>query len=116
MARLRDLAHRIEIEPVAGRVRAEVDGEVLADSSDVLVLREGKLPERYYFPPADVRAERLTPSAAHTRCPFKGEASYYDYGDQREFAWYYPEPIAAVEAIRGRVAFYNDRVALVVEE
>ena len=115
MAQLRDLAHRIEIEPVAGRVRAEVGDDVLADSTDVLVLREGKLPERFYFPPEDVNTGALTPSDAHTSCPFKGEASYYDYGDQREFAWYYPEPIASVEAIRGRIAFYGDRVTLVVD-
>jgi uncharacterized protein (DUF427 family) len=29
--------------------------------------------------------------------------------------WYYPEPYTAVEAIRGHVAFYADRVTITAE-
>jgi uncharacterized protein (DUF427 family) len=112
---LRNLAHRIAIEPVAGRVRVELEGTVLADSTDVLALSEGKLPTRYYFPPGDVRTDLLTPSDSETRCPFKGTAGYHDYGEQRDLAWCYADPIADVEPIRGRIAFYNDRVDLFVE-
>lgn len=107
--------HEVTTEPFAGRVRVEVDGEVIADSSDVVVLHETGLPTRYYFPPADVRTELLSASDTHSRCPWKGEASYYDLGDRRDFVWHYPDPIPAVEAIRGRLAFYNDRVSLVVD-
>jgi uncharacterized protein (DUF427 family) len=115
MDRLRNLAHRIDVEPVGGRVRVEVDGVVLADSANALALSEGKLPTRYYFPPEDVRTDLLTPSESDSRCPFKGTASYYDYGEQRDFVWYYAEPIADVEAIRGRLAFYNDKVDLLLD-
>src|SRR4051794_39953795 len=108
--------HDVTTEPLGRRVRVEVDGEPVADSADVVALHETGLPTRYYFPPDDVRMELLTPSEAHTHCPFKGDASYYDLGDRRDFVWYYPEPIPAVAAIRGRLAFYNDRVSLVVDE
>jgi len=107
--------HHIEITPVAGRVSIEVDGEVVADSDDVLALSEGRLPTRYYFPRADVRMDRLAPSESQTQCPFKGEASYYDLGGRHDFVWYYPDPIPAVEAIRDRLAFYNDRVLVLVD-
>jgi uncharacterized protein (DUF427 family) len=116
MGQLRNLAHRIETRQIDGRVRVEVDGVVLADSTDVLALSEGKLPTRYYFPADDVRSELLKPSDTHTRCPFKGTASYYAFGEQADFAWYYPDPIEDVEAIRGRLAFYNDRVKLFVDD
>lgn len=116
MDQLRNPAHRIETTPVEGRMRVEVDGVVLADSTDVVALSEGKLPTRYYFPSDDVRTDLLTPSDAHSHCPFKGDASYRGYGEQSDFAWYYPEPIAGVEAIRDRLAFYNDRVDLFVDD
>ena len=107
--------HHIEITPVAGRVTIEFDGEVIADSERALALSEGKLPTRYYFPREDVRTDLLAPSESHTECPFKGEASYYDLGGRNDFVWYYPDPIPAVEAIRNRLAFYNDRVSVLVD-
>jgi uncharacterized protein (DUF427 family) len=107
--------HVVETQPLDRRVRIEVDGEPVADSTDVVALTETGLPTRYYFPPADVRTDLLSPSDSHTHCPFKGDASYYDLGDRRDFVWYYPEPIPAVAPIRGRLAFYNDRVTVLVD-
>ncbi|MGO9080082.1 MAG: DUF427 domain-containing protein [Streptosporangiaceae bacterium] len=50
----------------------------------------------YYFPRADVRFDLLEPTGHHTRCPFKGEASYYTVtaGGQRaeNAVWAYPQP------------------------
>jgi uncharacterized protein (DUF427 family) len=68
-----------------------------------------------YIPLDDVVPGRLRPSASHTYCPYKGDASYYDIvlPDGTELAdavWTYPSPYPAVEAIAGRVAFYPDRV------
>ena len=79
---------------------------VLSESDDTVVV-EGN----HYFPRESVREEHLRPSATHTTCPWKGEASYYDVvvGDRvnRDAAWYYPEPKEAARSIAGRVAFWK---------
>ena len=51
----------------------------------------------YYFPREDVRFDLLEPTDHHTRCPYKGEASYWSVrvGDQvaENAVWGYPEPL-----------------------
>lgn len=62
-----------------------------------------------YFPPDAVDRQYLQPSDTHTSCPWKGNASYYHVvvGDQenRDAAWYYPEPKDAAKQIAGHIAF-----------
>ena len=112
-------AHHITVEPFAGRVRASVAGEVVADSERALVLHEGGLPDRYYLPPEDVRAEALRPSDTTSHCPFKGDASYHSIvagGEEHpDLVWYYPEPLPAVAEIRDHLAFYEEKLDLAVE-
>jgi uncharacterized protein (DUF427 family) len=71
--------------------KAVWNGVVLAES-DETVMVEGN----HYFPPSAVNTEYFTPSDAHTVCPWKGMASYYDVvvGDSvnEGAAWYYPDP------------------------
>jgi len=47
----------------------------------------------------------------HLTCPWKGVASYSDLvvdgKENRNAAWYYPEPKDAAENITGYVAFWN---------
>lgn len=111
--------HRIETRAIDARVRVELDGQLVAESSRAVELRETGSPVRYYLPPEDVRTELLRPSHTHTRCPFKGEASYHsvltDGGEHADVVWFYPEPKDEVEAIRGRLAFWNEKVALTVD-
>lgn len=79
---------------------------VLAES-DRCELVEGN----HYFPPDAVRRDLLRPSATHTTCGWKGEASYYDVvvdGEtNRDAAWYYPAPKEAAANIRDHVAFWR---------
>jgi uncharacterized protein (DUF427 family) len=96
------------------RVRGLVEGEAVVDSRRVHLLHEtGHLPI-YYFPREDVRDDLLRPSDTHTRCPFKGEASYWSVavGDRLidDAMWSYLEPLAAVSFIAGSVAFYWNRI------
>ena len=64
-----------------------------------------------YFPPEAVRMEYLRPSETHTICSWKGMASYYDVvvdGEVNEdAAWYYPEPTARAQNIKGHIAFWR---------
>lgn len=79
---------------------------MLAESADTVVV-EGN----HYFLIGDVSPEHLRPSSTHTTCHWKGVASYYDVvvGDQvnRDAAWYYPDPSAAADRIKGRIAFWH---------
>ena len=98
-----------------------VGGETVADSRNAFVLHESGHQPIYYFPPEDVRSELLEPSDRHTRCPKKGEASYYTIraGDSvvEAGAWYYPELIAdAPPASKGLIAFYWNRMDQWFEE
>lgn len=85
-------------------MRATWQGAVLAESDEVVTL-EGN----HYFPPDSLRHEHFRPSRAHSLCPWKGIASYYDIvvdGEANpQAAWYYPRPIPWARKIKGRVAF-----------
>jgi uncharacterized protein (DUF427 family) len=99
------------VEPSAARVVVELDGEVLADTRRSLRVLETSHPPVYYIPAADVRTDRLRPSARRsTFCEFKGAARYYDAGDRAEVAWSYAAPAPGYEAIAGCYAFYPGRV------
>lgn len=113
-------AHRIEVRPVSGRVVVRLDGEVLADTRDAVVLEEGRLPARWYVPEGDLRGERLEPSDRTSHCPFKGDAVYRSarVGERVEeaVAWSYPDPKSGVAEIGGRWAFYQQRVDVEVSD
>ena len=99
------------VEPSAARVVVELDGEVLADTRRSLRVLETSHPPVYYIPAADVRTDRLAPSARRSSwCEYKGAATYLDAGDHRAVAWTYPSPSPGYEAIGGCYAFYPGRV------
>ncbi|MFP4345679.1 MAG: DUF427 domain-containing protein [Anaerolineales bacterium] len=87
-------------------MKAVWNGKVLAESDETVVI-EGN----HYFPPESVNRAYLRESDHHTRCPWKGLASYYDVvveGKVNEnAAWYYPEPSEAAQEIKEHVAFWR---------
>jgi uncharacterized protein (DUF427 family) len=64
-----------------------------------------------YFPPDSIRKEYLRPSSTYTTCPWKGIASYYnieiDGHQNRDAAWYYPDPKPGARQIKGYIAFWK---------
>ena len=82
------------------------NGAVIAESDDTVVV-EGN----HYFPPDAVDRAYLRTSATRSRCPWKGTASYYslvvDGRENRDAAWYYPEPLPPASSIAGRIAFWH---------
>ena len=101
-------------------MRITLHGELLADSADPVLLREGGLPERWYLPRQDVQVE-LIDSATTSVCPFKGEARYHsvrlpDGEVVSDLVWYYPEPIESVAEIADLVCFYGERVDTAVDQ
>ena len=99
---------RITLHPSQQRMQVRVDGILLADSTNTLELREYGYPPRHYFPREDVRMDLLTVSETTTYCPFKGHTVYFSLGERPDIAWSYEAPIEEVEAIAGRVAFYEE--------
>ncbi|MEM7225237.1 MAG: DUF427 domain-containing protein [Pseudomonadota bacterium] len=106
--------YRVVIEPVAERVRAQVAGEVVADSAAALVMRETRLPSVYYFPREAVRQDLLEPSGHRTNCPFKGNATYWHLvvgGVRHENAvWSYEDPFDESLLVKGYMAISWDVV------
>lgn len=87
-------------------VEARWNGSLIASSDDTVVV-EGN----HYFPRAAVDAAFLCPSDTTTICPWKGTAHYYsldvDGSENRDAAWYYPDPKPEAADIRDRIAFWK---------
>ena len=110
---------RVDVLPSSRSVRVEVDGVVVARSDHPTLLFETGLPTRFYFPKPDVRLDLLVPSESATSCPYKGTARYWSVvvGDavHADLAWGYDFPLPETIRIAGLIAFYNERVDLVVD-
>ena len=106
--------HTITTEPFPGVVRAVFGGQTVAESRNALLLHETGLPPVTYFPIEDVRMDLLYPTEHVTTCPFKGEASHWgvDVGWRRadNIAWSYEDPLPQRSDIKGRIAFYEQRL------
>jgi uncharacterized protein (DUF427 family) len=115
----KDPYHRIDILASSRHVRVRNGGVLLAESRRPMLLFETGLPVRYYLPAEDVRTDLLEHSDSHTRCPYKGVASYYSVQTRDELArdlgWYYPDPSPEAGRIAGLVCFYNERADLAVD-
>ena len=100
-------------------MQVEVDGVVVADSTSPVLLFETGLPVRYYLPKSDVRMDLLAPTDTRSGCPYKGDAEYYSLkvGNEthEDFVWWYRHPLPESIGIAGHVAFYNEKVDLIVD-
>jgi uncharacterized protein (DUF427 family) len=111
-AHLTDPYTRVDVRPTSTPVRVLAGDVVVAESAHPLRLDETGLPVRWYLSPDDVRVP-MEPSATRTRCPYKGEAHYWDLvlPDGRRLAdaaWGYPDPLPESSRIAGRVSLLHD--------
>ncbi|KAI0755138.1 DUF427-domain-containing protein [Daedaleopsis nitida] len=88
-------------------MKVTLHGTILAESDKTVVV-EGN----HYFPPDAVKSAVLSGSSTHTTCGWKGVASYYNaaiHGKPQvnDVAWYYPDPKAEANQIKGYIAFYK---------
>ena len=111
---------RVDIVPSDRRVRVEVEGVTVADSTNAWFLFETGLPTRYYLPKTDVRMDLLTPTETVTLCPYKGQARYWtlelDGESHDDLVWGYDHPLPESQKIMGLVSFYNEKVDVFVDE
>jgi uncharacterized protein (DUF427 family) len=106
--------HPITCSREPGRVEVLFEGHEIADSGDVLLLREADYPPVRYFPRQDVAMDFLRRSDTVTHCPYKGQATYYTIVRDRRIVedavWSYETPMPGVGQIAGRLAFYPQHV------
>jgi len=111
--------HPIAVVPNKRRVRVVFAGRVVADTTRARTLLEAEYAPVQYIPRADVDMKLLRRTAHSTRCPYKGEASYFSIEVAGKTAtnavWSYERPYAEVAEIEGHLAFYPDRVDAIEE-
>lgn len=116
----RDPYTRIDILSSSRRVRIEIDGVTVADTTNAMFLFETGLPTRYYLPKTDVRFDLLTPTETQTACPYKGTARYWSAtinGEMREdVVWGYDVALPESQKVTGMVCFYNEKVDVYIDE
>lgn len=112
--------HWLDFEESPRRVRVMFGGETIADTRHAMLLREAGHVPVYYFPREDVRTDLMKSTDHHTRCPYKGEASYWTIaagGKAAENAvWSYADPLPSAQSIAGHMSFYWNRMDAWYEE
>lgn len=101
-------AHLLYLHLIPQRIRGEVAGTVIAESTSARMLHETRMLPRWYLPRADVAVGLLEPSGTSTHCPFKGDARYWNLrvGDRvvADAFWEYPEPLPTAPPLAGLLA------------
>jgi uncharacterized protein (DUF427 family) len=109
--------YRVDILRRQNRVTATLDGVALGESRRTLLVDEQDHGLVFYFPRQDVRLDRLASMPGKSsRCPYKGEASYWARADRPDeaIAWSYETPYPEVAPIKEYIAFYQDKVTVSV--
>ena len=85
---------------------------IIAESNDTILVENN-----HYFPAESIKKEYFKPSSTHSTCPWKGVASYYNLevngAENKDAAWYYPDPKWAAKHIEEHVAFDKSKGVLV---
>lgn len=81
-------------------------GTVLAESPNFEMV-EGNV----YFPPGTIDRRYFKDSSTTSVCHWKGTAHYYvvsvDGAENKDAAWYYPDPKPAAAQIKDYIAFWK---------
>ena len=87
-------------------MKAIWNNTVIAESTDTKIVENN-----HYFPRDTIREEYFKSSDFHTRCPWKGKASYFhievDGETYENAAWFYPSASHAAKPIENYVAFWK---------
>ena len=87
-------------------MKAIYNDKVIAESDDTVFLENN-----HYFPMESIQKAYFSESDTHTRCPWKGTASYFtitvDGKENADAAWYYASPSEKASSITNRIAFWK---------
>jgi uncharacterized protein (DUF427 family) len=111
---------RVDALRSSRRVRVEKDGVLLAESDATVMVFETALPTRYYFDRSAVDFSHLIASNTITACPYKGRTTAYwsvraGESTHADLAWSYDFPTAGLLPIAGLVAFYDEKVDVLID-
>jgi uncharacterized protein (DUF427 family) len=115
---LRDPFHRVDVHESTRPVVVRAHGREIARTERPKLLFETGLPRRIYVSRADVAPGVLAASDKRTRCPYKGEATYWSLeADGRRIgdaAWSYETPLPEAIAVTAHVSFDAEGVEVEV--
>ena len=113
------MADHIKIRRAGGTWVVRAGGAVLGESSEALELAEGSYPPVIYFPRDSIATAFLERTDKVTKCPHKGEASYFSIVTKstvlKDAVWSYEDPEPGVADIKDHLAFYESD-AVTVEQ
>ena len=106
--------HPITIATNPNRVRVRFGERTIVDTRGAMTLREASYPPVLYVPREDAVMTLLTRTDRVTRCPHKGDATYFTIkADERtaeNAVWSYEHPYPAVSAIATRRSELKSRL------
>ena len=109
-------AGTLSIEPFAGNVTATFSDAIIASTDRAKILRESGHEPVFYIPFEDIYFEFLQKAPTVSRCPLKGEASYWRasaVGSAAENAmWAYLTPHPIASGIAGHGSFDQRSVTI----
>lgn len=122
---LRDPYHRVDVRSTNRNIRVSIGGQLVAESSQTIVLSETGMPNRYYIPNSDIQTGLFSKSETSTHCAYKGDSEYWTFNgvpsadaatDQEQHdpdvAWSYPTPFDEVAKVSGHWSFAGDNVTV----
>ncbi len=111
--------HRVDCRPTKRHLRVSVNGTVLVDTHDTVIVFETALEPRLYVHPSHVRTDLLRQTDTSTYCNYKGFATYWSAISAdavvEDVAWSYQDPPPESVPIKGFLSFDATRVDVVAE-
>ena len=108
--------HRIDCVRARRRLRVEVGGVLIVDTTDVIALYETSRAPQLYARPDAIRMDLLLSSPTRTYCPYKGTARHWgarvDGTVVPDVAWSYEAPLPESAPIAGLLSFYSERTTM----
>jgi uncharacterized protein (DUF427 family) len=102
------------LEMTSRRLRIELGGETILDTTRGARILETSHPPTYCVPPEEFVPGALRPAGGSSICEWKGRAAYLDVAGggrvEPRAAWYYPDPTPAFAEIAGWVSVYPGRM------
>src|SRR6201997_1667232 len=111
--------HRVDCRPTKRHLSASVNGTVLVDTHDTVIVFETALEPRLYVHPSHVRTDLLRRTETSTYCNYKGYATYWsavsDDAVVEDVAWSYANPPPESLPIKGFLSFDDARVDVLAD-